>query len=59
MQVRQCEYCGETYEPSQLGVQRFCSRQCSDSFFVQERRFSVQYVREHGIPVPVPATERL
>jgi hypothetical protein len=59
MQTRTCEYCGEAYEPKQLGVQRFCSRTCSDSFFDAERRFSVHYIREHNIPVPVPATERV
>jgi hypothetical protein len=53
----QCEFCGEPFHQLQIS-QRFCCRVCSDAFFQAERRFAVLYVREHNIPVPVPATEQ-
>jgi hypothetical protein len=42
--LKKCQQCGEDFVPY-MGRQRFCCRECSDTWFQNERREAVKRFR--------------
>jgi hypothetical protein len=51
MSTRNCEWCGGSIRWIHQDRQRFCRRECSDAFYMEERRQAVDWFRAMGMTV--------
>ena len=46
-----CDYCTKPFEPREA-KQRFCTRECSQEFWKEERRQAMELRRQQRLPLP-------